>query len=279
MLKLYTAHNSICTQKVFLVLIEKGLDWESQYLDLFNNEQFQPEYLKLNPKGVVPTLVHDGKAIIESSLICEYIDETFPDPPLSPPTAFERSRMRLWSKHIDEGVFEATREMSFSAMFRERMQSMPAERRNARFGNIGDPGRRARMYSTFEEGADSPYVGYGVFSYEKMFRELDEALSSGKDWIMGDRFTLADINVMPFAARIEYLNLLDVWIGERPRVQAWWARAKARPSFAKAISEKVTPEQLETMRKSGSTIKDRVARHREEILRARPEAAVAASAP
>ena len=65
MLKLYTAHNSICTQKVFLTLIEKDLPWVSEYVDLFNNEQYRPEYLKLNPKGVVPTLIHDEHAIIE----------------------------------------------------------------------------------------------------------------------------------------------------------------------------------------------------------------------
>ena len=65
MLKLFTAHNSICTQKVLLTLIEKGLPWTAEYVDLFNNEQYRPEYLKLNPKGVVPTLIHEDHAIIE----------------------------------------------------------------------------------------------------------------------------------------------------------------------------------------------------------------------
>jgi hypothetical protein len=68
-LKLFTAHNSICTQKVFLTLLEKGLPWNSEYIDLFNNEQYRPDYLRLNPKGVVPTLIHEGRAIIESTLI------------------------------------------------------------------------------------------------------------------------------------------------------------------------------------------------------------------
>src|SRR6201996_2386849 len=128
MLKLFTAHNSICTQKVFLTLIEKGLPWTSEYIDLFNNEQYRPEYLKLNPKGVVPTLIHEGHAIIESTLICEYLDETFPQPSLVPASAYERAQMRRWSKHIDEGVFEATREISFSAMLsaRDRGQVFPS---------------------------------------------------------------------------------------------------------------------------------------------------------
>jgi glutathione S-transferase len=259
MLKLFTAQNSICTQKVFLTMSEKGLNWDSQYIDLFKNEQYDSEYLKLNPKGVVPTLIHEGRAVIESTLICEYLNETFPDPPLMPDTPYDRSRMRLWSKHIDEGVFVATREISFSAMFRDKMKSMTDEQRNGRFRNIGDPDRRARMQSTYEQGVDSPYVEQGVFAFEKMFREMEAELSFGKDWLVTPRFSLADINVIPFVARLEYLDLLDVWISHRPHVQDWWKRAQARPSFNAAIAERLTPEQCSGMKSSGRRIKDRIA--------------------
>ena len=81
MLKVYSYFNSICTQKVFITLAEKGLAYDTQNVDLFKNEQFKPEYLKINPKGVVPALDHDGRVVIESSLICEYLDDTFPKPP------------------------------------------------------------------------------------------------------------------------------------------------------------------------------------------------------
>lgn len=180
MLKLYTAHNSICTQKVFLTLLEKGLPWTAEYIDLFNNEQYRPEYLKLNPKGVVPTLIHEGQAVIESTLICEYLDEVFPEPSLVPHSPYEKSQMRRWSKHIDEGVFEATREISFSAMFRDKMKGMTQEQRDGRYRNVGDPGRRARMISTYEHGCDSPFVEQGIFAFENMFDEMEESLSDGR---------------------------------------------------------------------------------------------------
>src|SRR5438105_856713 len=105
MLTLYDFGNSVCCQKVRITLVEKGLTWESRRVDLFKTEQYDPEYLKLNPKGVVPTLVHDGTPVIESTLICEYLDDTFPDPPLVPKDPAERARMRLWSKFVDEGLF------------------------------------------------------------------------------------------------------------------------------------------------------------------------------
>src|ERR1700761_2763364 len=266
MLKLFTAHNSICTQKVFLTLIEKGLPWTSEYIDLFNNEQYRPEYLKLNPKGVVPTLIHEGHAIVESTLICEYLDETFPQPSLVPTSAFERAQMRRWSKHIDEGVFEATREISFSAMFRDKMKGMTQEQRDGRYRNIGDPGRRARMISTYELGCDSPFVEQGIFAFEKMFGEMEEALSDGRPWLVGQNFSLADINVIPFAARLDYLAILDVWINERPLVAAWWRKAKARPSFSDAIAKFLKEDQIRAMADSGGRIKDAIAAKHAEIV-------------
>ena len=141
MLTLYTFHNSICTQKVFITLAEKDLTFDEQLINLLAAEQYDPEYLKLNPKGVVPTLVHDGRAISESSLICEYVDEIWPNPPLLPDDPYLKTRMRQFSKLVDETIFEATRELSFSAMFRERMKNMPEEQRQKRFFNVGDPNK------------------------------------------------------------------------------------------------------------------------------------------
>jgi glutathione S-transferase len=143
-------------------------------------------------------------------------------------------------------------------MFRDKMRSMTEEQRNGRFKNIGDPGRRVRFISTYEEGEDSVYVAQGIFAFEKMFREMEIDLAAKQVWLVGD-FSLADINLTPFVARLEYLGLLDIWIAERPFVQAWWARAKSRPSFKAAIADKLTAEQISSMRVSGARIKDKIA--------------------
>src|SRR5262244_1665813 len=179
MITLYDFGNSVCCQKVRITLCQKGLTWKSVNVDLFRSEQYDPKYLKLNPKGVVPTLVHDGKPVIESTLICEYLDDTFPEPPLVPAEPWLRSRMRLWSKAVDEGLHEGVTEISFSAMFRERMRNMPGEIREARFRNIGDPRRRDRFKSTFELGVQSPFALYAVASYERAFEMLEAALAEG----------------------------------------------------------------------------------------------------
>jgi glutathione S-transferase len=67
-LVLYDFGNSVCCQKVRITLRAKGLDWEAVSIDLFKAEQYDAKYLALNPKGVVPTLVHDGKPVIEPAV-------------------------------------------------------------------------------------------------------------------------------------------------------------------------------------------------------------------
>lgn len=93
MFTLYHAHHSTCSQKVRLTLAEKGLEYESKLVDLANKGQLDPDYLKLNPNGVVPTLLHDGKPVIDSSVICEYLDEVCPQPPLLGADALARARV------------------------------------------------------------------------------------------------------------------------------------------------------------------------------------------
>jgi glutathione S-transferase len=266
MLILYDYGNSVCCQKVRITLTEKALTWEARKVDLFKTEQYDPAYLKLNPKGVVPTLVHDGTPVIESTLICEYLDETFPDPPLMPSNPAGRARMRLWSKFIDEGVFDATTDLSFSAMFRERMRNLSPELRERRFKNIGDPRRTDRFKSTYQHGAGSPFVLHGIAAFERMFKLLEQTLAEGGPWIMGARPTLADINLMPYVARLDYLGLLGVWIDERPRVRDWWRRSSDWQSFRRGLRDLISETEFADMRTHGPKIRDDVAALRASLL-------------
>lgn len=266
MLTLYAAGNSICTQKVLITLAEKGAAYETINLDLFKNEQYNPSYLKINPKGVVPSLDDDGKFVIESSLICEYLDDTIANPPLTPRDPYNRARMRLWSKAVDEGLFESARELSFAAMFREKLRDMTENQRQTRFRNIGDPERRARHQSCYELGVESPYVFQGIAALEKIFATMEKDLAAHGPWLLGESYTLADINLMPVVARLEYLDLLDVWLDARPQSRLWWRRARSRPSFASAIADRLTAIEILEMRRSGVKIRARVGERRAECL-------------
>ncbi len=258
-IKLYQFGNSVCCQKVRITLLEKKLDWDPIEVNLFSNEQYSPEYLKLNPAGVVPTLVHDGNVVTESTLICEYLDELYPVPKLMPAAPLGRTEMRRWSKMVDEGLHEGVSEISFSAMFRERMKSMTEEERRVRFDNVGDPRRRDRFRSTFELGAHSPFVRYAIASFEKMFRRLEANLEKSSPWIMGDAITLADINLMPYVARLDYLGLLDLWIEERPRTRAWWRQAVAWPTFQAGVHRAMRDGEIAEMSLHGPKLRPDIA--------------------
>lgn len=144
MLELYHAGLTACSKKARLCLREKGLDYVSHYVNLSRFEHHRPEYLKLNPNGLVPTLVHDGAVIIESTVINEYLDDVFPEIALRPADPVARARTRVWAKLADEalgpnmvvtfsgpgGVGNAAREMD-DAELDKLLERIPLlERRN-----------------------------------------------------------------------------------------------------------------------------------------------------
>ena len=102
MLELYHNNISVCSQKVRLVLAEKNVPWVNRHVSLAKGEHLTPAFKKMNPRSVVPVIVHDGKTIIESTVICQYLDEVFPNPPLQPKDPADRALMRLWTKLPDE---------------------------------------------------------------------------------------------------------------------------------------------------------------------------------
>jgi glutathione S-transferase len=259
MITLYQFGNSVCCQKVRITLREKGLDWSAVEVNLFKNEQYDPAYLKLNPAGVVPTLQHGDDVVTESTLICEYLDELHPAPPLMPATPVARAQVRRWSKIVDEGLHEGVSEISFSAMFRERMKAMSEAERQIRFENVGDPKRRDRFMSTFEHGARSPFVLHAVAAFERAFARLETHLSDGRAWIMGDAPTLADIAIMPYIGRLHFLGLVDLWIGHRPAVRRWFDRVQDWPSYQAEIVQPMRDVERAEMAEHGTSIRDDIA--------------------
>ena len=95
MLVLHHAWRSSASRRVRLCIEEKGLAYDGHVVNLDAMEHHSPEYLKINPNGVIPALIHDGRPLYESGTICEYLDEVFPDPPLSPDNAYDRASMRF----------------------------------------------------------------------------------------------------------------------------------------------------------------------------------------
>ena len=118
MLKLYHNDMSACAQKVRFVLAVKQLEWQSKELNLRQGDQLRPEYLKINPKGLVPALEHDGNILVESNIIVDYLDEAFPQPSLMPETPLQRAKVRWWMKKLDDGLHLELAALSFGIAYR-----------------------------------------------------------------------------------------------------------------------------------------------------------------
>lgn len=231
MLELYYLEeaDSICSNRVLMTLTEKGIeDWVPHNLVLLNRDQFKPDYLKLNPKAQVPTLVHDGKVIRESSIICDYIDDLTAAPALKPADPAERAHMREWIKDSDESGYQATASLNFVTKFR---LEIPLEKMQERWKMVPDIDRLHRQQSCVHEGLDSLYVLRAIGAWERIFKKMEDTLSDGRPWIMGNQFTLVETNNAPFIKVLEMLRILHLWLEGRPNVQRWWDSIVTRESY------------------------------------------------
>src|SRR5271169_6627144 len=118
MLELYHHGSSVCAAKVRFAFGEKRVDWVGHYVDILKGEQFAPEFLAINPKAVVPVLIHDGDIIPESTVICEYAEEVFPDHPIYPKLPRERAHVRVWTKAVDEELHPACSALTYVSTHR-----------------------------------------------------------------------------------------------------------------------------------------------------------------
>jgi len=229
--------NSVCAQKVRIALIEKGLDVKEHLLTL-RGDQFAPAYLKLNPNGVVPTLVHDGNTIIESSLILYYLDEAFPAPPLMPKAPQLRHRVRLYNKLIDEYLHNSCMILTFATAFRPNFLKLPREAWLAEVNKSPLKRRAEYKRSVIEHGLDSEFVSDAINQHKKLLAWMNESLQSGS-YLVGDGFSNADCAVIPYILRLELLKLASIW-DRYPAIGNWWARMRERPSVKAAVFDRMT---------------------------------------
>jgi glutathione S-transferase len=239
-LALYNAPGSTCSQKVRLALAEKQLDWQDCRVDLRANEHLEDWYLALNPNGVVPTLVHDGRAIVDSSVINEYLEEVFPSRPLMPADPYDRARMRAWRQYIDEVPTVAIRVPSFNAFILQGWSGMSDE---AYAAAVEKRTVRRHFYRRMgRAGFSAADVAESLERLADALDRMERSLADGP-WLLGEQLTLADISLVPTVVRLDDLALSHLWSG-LPRVADWYGRIRGRPSFALAFYEGSRPRAI-----------------------------------
>ncbi len=228
---LYNAPQSTCSQRVRFVLNAKGLAFEDHRLDLFSGDQVKPDYLAINPNGVVPTLVHDGAVIIDSAVITEYLDEVRPgDVCFTPDDAARRAAMRSMMRYIDEVPTPAVRIPSYNLAFLPHFQAMSEEAFLALANS--KPLRKEFLLSMGRTGFPKSEMDGALDRLARAVERMDDWLAaSGGPFLMGKAITLADIAVMPVIVRMDDINLHKVW-AEKPAIGRWLESIRGQQAYA-----------------------------------------------
>lgn len=231
MIELFHSDYSTCSQKVRLALAEKELDFVGHVINFRKGDHLTPEYLAMNPNGVVPTMRHDGGVVTDSSVIIEYIDEVFPAPALTPADPLKRAEMRSWLRFIEEVPTVAIRYPSFQKVFVQHFSHMSGE-------DFDEAARKRPLRTKFYremglDGFDPDVYQESLDRLRRTCERMEGALADQGPWLVGEMYTLADICVTPTFDRMEDLGMSSIW-GDLSAVTDWWQRIKQRRNYGTA---------------------------------------------
>ena len=208
-MKLYDTNMAPNPRRVRIFMAEKGITCETEQVDIIKGENLSDEYLAVNPRGLVPTLVlDDGTVLDESVAICRYLEETQPEPPLMGSGAVEKARVEARQRHMEfdglQGAADAFR------------NSFPL------FSSRGLPGSGGAV-DAIPELAER-----GKGSVERFYRRLDQDLGASP-FVAGEAFSIADITALctvDFAVAAARIPIPE----DCENLKRWHARVSARPS-------------------------------------------------
>ena len=247
MLELYHGGLTQASVKVRLTLKEKGLQYKSRFLRLTAGEHLDPAYLAINPDGQVPTLVHDGAIITETTVINEYLEDVFPDPPLRPADPVARARMRRWGQITDEYLFHSIATLGWntqiSRIFRE--QRDPAW--------IDDKLARIPLHEKRQKWLKAARTGFSAEDLEEARRQLRYAIGlmepvlGRQRYLAGSSYSLADINVLSSLERFPRYAPEIMNEALTPNTHRWLQEMLARPAVKAtySVSDEAPPRSSE----------------------------------
>lgn len=218
--------------KPLLALKEKGVPFDFHYVNMGAREQHSPEYVRINPNGTVPTVIHDGFAMFESTPMMEYVEDAFDGPSLVPDDPLQRWRMRWWMRRIDV-YLNPSLAMQAGSAFGRNMQ-VTDEDRKAAVDRIPLP-ERARVWDKImRAGASEDDLAESRRRVGVVIAEMEKALGE-HDYLAGPAYSLADVNAMT-TLHSWPMNREDVSETLTPNLWAWFRRCHARPAIKEAFA-------------------------------------------
>ncbi|MGA8616093.1 MAG: glutathione S-transferase family protein [Xanthobacteraceae bacterium] len=246
---------SSCSQKLRVFLNLKKIPWHSHPVDLPGNENMQPWFLGINPRGLVPVLVHDGAVHIESNDIIQYLEQKFPQPKLIP-SGYESEVVKLL-KHEDDLHLDL-RTLSFRFVFAPPGPPKSAEALASYAANgagtvqgVKDTEKQIQIEfwkRAAKEGFTDTQARASAQRFRAEFDELDRTLAK-QPYLLGGALSVLDIAWLIYQNRLTLAGYPFARL--HPHVKAWADRLCAMPEFAKEIEQlRHSPQQLDAVRRS-----------------------------
>lgn len=250
-MKLYHGITSVCSVKVRICLAEIGLDYESIVIDLPKGEQFNPEYLKINPDAVVPTLIDRDLVVFESSLILEYLDREYNDSQLMPKGRVAEVNARHWLLRC-LAVHDAINTLSFSTAYRDRtLSTKTPEEIASSLASMPDPVKRMKRKNLLDDGLASVFVQQALRNLHSIFDDMTAILVE-TEWLSGKEFGIVDIALVSYIDRVQRLGFEGIWTSSRPEIGNWLTTMQARPSYEIEVLDKIDADAAAKQRQDGS---------------------------
>jgi glutathione S-transferase/GST-like protein len=226
--------------KPMLALVEKGVPFESRYLDLLGFDQHKPEYLAVNPQGTIPAMIHGDRVLTESTAIMEYVDEAFDGPPLMPADAADRWRVRWWMKFFDQWLGPSFSMIGWSIFVGPSVRQRDPEELNAAIERIPLPERRVAWRKAISGNFSEAEMAESKRRITLGIRLLEEALGE-REWLGSDSYSLADVNGfnMGYALPLSQPTLSNDEL--TPNIMRWLRRIYARPAVKETWAMGRTP--------------------------------------
>jgi glutathione S-transferase len=234
-LELYHAEPAANSLKTLLCLKEKGLEFKSHYVNLAEFEQHDPEFVKLNPNGQVPVLVHDGNLITESTLINEYLEDVFPEPKLRPDDPVRRAHMRFWTKYVDEYFCPALSVLGWQHIIKGMVEHLSAEEFEEKIARIPLKEQQDKWRIAARQAFPREQLDDCQRRVETSLQRIEKALR-GSAWVAGDDYTLADISCFAMMAGMPVFHARTMNSTNTPRCMEWHASMMERPAVQKALA-------------------------------------------
>lgn len=245
MLTLYSFGPGANSLKPLLTLYEKGLEWTHRFVDPGKFEQHSDWFKQINPRGQVPALDHDGRIVTESTVICEYLEDVFPDQvPLRPPEPFKTAQMRIWTKWVDEYFCWCVSTIGWARHIKGLANSLTDDEFEAHVGKIPIPEQQLK-WRRARDGFPQEMLDDEMRRIGVSVRRLEATLSQ-QDYLVDNAYTLADICNFAIAngMQVGYPELVNE--RDTPGLLAWLERINARPAcrqmFAAVPRENLRPK-------------------------------------